>query len=65
MSSVPGRWLTIAQAADYTGYAKGTLYNFVGERRIPHVKKRRTLRFDRDALDRWMLRDMIPSVDDF
>ena len=66
MSNVLPRWLTVQQAAEYTGFAKGTLYNFVSERRIPVVKKGgRTLRFDRLKLDEWMERDAVPCVDDF
>ena len=63
---VTPRWLTIAQAAQYTGYAKGTLYNLVSERRIPYVKKHgKTLRFDAQKLDAWMERDEVRCADDF
>ena len=71
MSDVEGakwiapRWLTVDQAAMYTGYAKGTLYHMVSERRIPFVKKRRSLRFDRQRLDDWMEKDIVRSVDDY
>lgn len=58
------RWLTIDQAATYTGYAVKTLYNLVSDREIPHVKKRGRLRFDRLELDDWMERDKIPAVDE-
>jgi len=53
-------------AAQYTGYAKGTLYNLVSERRIPYVKKHgKTLRFDVQKLDAWMERDEVRCADDF
>ena len=55
-----------ALAAQYTGYAKGTLYNLVSERRIPYVKKHgKTLRFDVQKLDAWMERDEVRCADDF
>ena len=59
------RWLTVRQAAQYTGYAKGTLYHLVRDHQIPFVKKRGRLRFDRFRLDEWMEKDSVPCVDDF
>ena len=64
-SVVTPRWLTIDEAAAYTGFAKGTLYHMVSDRRIPFVKKGRSIRFDRRRLDEWMEIDVIPSVDDY
>lgn len=49
-----GRYLRIRQAAAYLGLAEKTLYRMVEERRIPHIRKGRTIFFDRVALDRWM-----------
>lgn len=63
--SIAPRWLTIDEASTYTGFAKGTLYHMVSDRRIPFVKKGRSLRFDRAALDEWMEKDMVPSADEF
>jgi len=48
------RYLRIPQAASYLGLAPKTLYRLTEERRIPHIRKGRTLFFDRVALDRWM-----------
>ena len=48
------RYLRIPQAASYLGLAPKTLYKLAEEKRIPHIRKGRTLFFDRQALDKWM-----------
>ena len=48
------RYLRVPQAAVYLGYAVKTVYRLVEERRIPHIKKGRTVIFDRNVLDKWM-----------
>ncbi len=48
------RYLRISQAATYMGLAVKTLYRLAEEKRIPHIKKGRTIFFDRLALDKWM-----------
>ncbi|MBI4284162.1 MAG: helix-turn-helix domain-containing protein [Chloroflexi bacterium] len=48
------RYLRIPQAASYLGLAVKTLYRLAEEKRIPHIRKGRTLFFDRLALDKWM-----------
>ena len=47
------RYWSIQEVSDYTGIAKGTLYNMVSERRIPYTKLGRLTKFDRYELDRW------------
>ncbi len=48
------RYLTVKEVSDYTGLAEGTLYNMVSERRIPHRKLGRLVKFDRHELDKWL-----------
>jgi len=48
------RYIRIPQAASYLGLAAKTLYRLTEERRIPHIRKGRTIFFDRQALDKWM-----------
>jgi len=48
------RYLRIPQAAGYLGLAPKTIYRLAEEKRIPHIRKGRTLFFDRLALDKWM-----------
>jgi len=48
------RYLRVAQAASYLGLASKTLYRFAEERRIPCIRKGRTIFFDIITLDKWM-----------
>ena len=48
------RYLRVPQAASYLGLAPKTLYRLAEEKRIPHIRKGRTIFFDRVALDKWM-----------
>jgi excisionase family DNA binding protein len=51
---ITARYLRVPQAAIYVGLASKTLYRMAEERRIPFIRKGRTLLFDRLALDKWM-----------
>jgi len=53
-TTITPRYLRVSQAAGYLGLAPKTLYRLAEERRIPHIKKGRTIFFDRMALDKWM-----------
>jgi excisionase family DNA binding protein len=46
--------LTIQQAAQVTGIAVPTLYKWVGQRKIPHIKMGRLVKFDPGKLDEWI-----------
>ncbi len=48
------RYLRVAEAARYLGLAPKTLYRYAEERRIPVIRKGRTIFFDRMDLDTWM-----------
>ena len=58
-------WLSTKQAAAYLGIGKSTLYHWVGDRKIPFVKKYGLLRFSRSDLDKWMHQDRVPCVDEY
>ena len=47
----PPRLLNTQEAAEYIGVAESTLYKWVGQRRITHVKMGSLVRFDRRHLD--------------
>ena len=49
----------IVEAADITGYAINTIYDLIGEGKIPHLPKngRKHLRFSRKALIKWQLEE--------
>lgn len=46
--------MSIKEAAIYTGLSIKTLYTMVSQRRIPHVKVGRLLRFDVGLLNQWL-----------
>jgi excisionase family DNA binding protein len=49
------RLLNVNEAADLLGISAGTLYHWVSERRVPHVKLGiRCLRFRRASLETWV-----------
>jgi excisionase family DNA binding protein len=47
-------WLKPEQAAAYLGIALGTLRNLTSQRRMPHSRRGRIVRYRRDRLDRWL-----------
>lgn len=51
---VSRRLLTIKEAAQYTSLSVHTLYTMVSQRRVPHVKVGRLVKFDLEMLDRWI-----------
>lgn len=46
--------IKIEDAARLTGYKKGYIYEMVCRNIIPHIKKNRSIRFDRAELEEWM-----------
>ena len=58
------RYLTLKEAAIYTGYPVGSLYQWCSQRKIPHINKHRRLRFDRLKLDEWLREGERPEVKD-
>ncbi|MBI4679138.1 MAG: helix-turn-helix domain-containing protein [Elusimicrobia bacterium] len=48
------RLFTVEEAAYYLGLTKTTLYTWTCQKKIPHVKIGRALRFDKAELDAWV-----------
>lgn len=48
-------WMTAREAARYLRIALGTLRNWTSARYVPHVRRRRIVRYHRAELDRWLL----------
>ena len=48
------RFLDINELADYLGSTKGTIYVWVCHKKIPHLKIRGLLRFDKFEIDNWL-----------
>ena len=53
------RYLTIREAATYTGWSIHTLYRWSSQGRVPVLRKNGRLRFDRFVLDEWMHDDVV------
>lgn len=49
------RLLNIQQVAVYLGLSVHTVYKFVSQRKIPHIKIGKLLKFDRYEIDRWIV----------
>ena len=48
------RFVCIGELSEYLGTPKGTLYQWVSQRRIPFVKLGRSTRFDITEIDGWL-----------
>ena len=48
------RLISIQETSDYTGIPVSTLYKWVGQRKIPHVKMGRLVKFEPAKLDEWI-----------
>jgi excisionase family DNA binding protein len=46
--------LTVKEVSGYTGLAPDTIYTMASQRRIPHVKVGRLVKFDQAMLDAWI-----------
>ncbi len=48
------RFLTVEELSEYLGTPMPTLYTWTHQKKIPHLKLGRTLRFDRLEIDGWL-----------
>ena len=53
-SATVKRLMSVDELVEYVGIPKGTLYNWVSERKIEFVKLGRHLRFDKAYIDHWI-----------
>jgi excisionase family DNA binding protein len=53
-STIAPRLLDIQQVAVYLGLSVHTVYKFVSQRKIPHIKIGKLLKFDCQEIDRWI-----------
>lgn len=57
--------IAYAQAAELLGLPIGTLYSWVHDRRVPHIRLgTRLVRFSRRALTAWLASREVPVRDD-
>ena len=59
------RYLSPRELSEYTGIARGTIYNWICSRDIPFIKKSRLVKFDKEEIDRWLKRDRVQCVKEF
>ena len=53
------RLISVQAAAAYTSLSVHTVYTMVSQRRIPHVKVGRLVKFDVPMLDAWIQRNTV------
>ncbi len=59
----PKKLLSVTEVAEWLGAKKFTVYSWVHERRIPHKKAGRLLRFDEDEIEAWLRTTSVPARD--
>ena len=58
------RLIGIKEASEYLGIPIGSLYKLVWQRRLPFVVRiGRSLRFDKERMDKWILENTIEVKD--
>jgi excisionase family DNA binding protein len=58
------RWIRISEAAVYLHVSRKTIYRWVEECRIPHIRPSKgIILFDRIALDKWLERQIYPTLE--
>ena len=57
------RLMTAGELAEYLSVPRGSIYNMVYERRIPHIKLGRRVRFRRDEIDRWLEERRVEAIE--
>lgn len=57
--SISRRFLSVQEAAQYTGLSPHTLYAMVSQRRIPFVKLGRLVKFDARMLEEWIRQNTV------
>jgi len=60
------KWLNVDSIAQYLGVSKRTIYQYVADRKIPHVKipKSNQVRFNPEEIDDWMLQGKVETIDE-
>ncbi len=55
-------WMTTEKVAEYVGFCKATIYEYVSARSIPFYKIGGQLRFDPDQIDEWIEKQRVPEL---
>ncbi len=59
------RLVGVKEAAEYLDISTNTLYTWVSQRRIPHIKVGRLVKFDLNKLDQYIELNTIDENDDW
>lgn len=54
--------LTVVEAADYLGVHPDTIYKMVRQKQIPHFRLRRRIMFSQEAIESWIHKQEIESI---
>ena len=54
VSSVPERWLSVDELADYLGIKRDTVYKWIIRRKLPAHKVGRLWKFQASEIDEWV-----------
>ena len=55
--------MTIDELSEYLSIPKGSIYNMVHERRLPHIKLGRRVRFVKEEIDEWLERQRVETIE--
>ena len=56
------RFLNIEDCAEFLGLSKGTLYVWVCRRKIPYLKVGRLVKFDLEAIEKWIKENSVAQL---
>jgi excisionase family DNA binding protein len=54
-------WMNPEEAAAYLHIKLGTLRNWTSAKFVPHAKRGRVVRYNRDVIDKWLSRGACPG----
>lgn len=58
------RVLDIDAACEFVGIKKSYCYKLTSQNKIPHSKRGKILYFDREKLEKWMLENEVPTLEE-
>ncbi len=58
-----GRFLGVKELSEYLGVARGTVYQWVHEQKIPYYKIGGLVKFEQEKIDRWIKKREVRARD--
>lgn len=56
------RYMNVPDCSAYTSLSQKTIYLYVSEKRIPHIKVGTRTLFDKEEIDRWLASRYVPCL---